>query len=799
MYKVKWDCENNGVILDANISNDESISPPRPVFLQELELLEINKKIKLPITDLPICWCVDYRYYYKGKLFFERRGARIYSRPEIIFNEEFPFRILEPININKVVELNREAITTIENEAMDFIQDCYDKFKGKVDDFVVAFSGGKDSQVILDLVSRVLPPENYKAIFQDTDMELPCTYDIVEHTEEDYKYKFPNFKMYHAKSDKRAIDLWKQFGPPSRINRWCCSVLKTALFRRTMKEIHNTNKQPRVVVYEGVRSDESPRRETYDRIGDSVKHPNLINCRAIFKWNNSEIFLYLFSREVVLNPAYRLGLTRVGCGVCPFASDWSEYVIRRIYPDISKQYVEVIEQMGKNLGIKDRSKLNEYINSGNWQKNAGGRGIKTDGSRIDVVSKSPNFECIITKPKVDWKIWLNALATYIIKENNGTYVGEFKYKDEIVKFIAKEENENVTFKIDGTTNKLALTGLLIRVLNKSAACELCGVCEAECPTGALKVRDKVELDKNMCIHCKKCLEVSSRGCIIAHRKQVYEGISAGVSSNVRTSGIDKYSTFGLRDEWVSNYFAEGNDWFGKYPGLGSKMIPAAINWLREAELINSKEKKTSEKFEWIKKVYYNNPLIAWQIIWVGLSFNSAIVSTYVRDIKFGIMYSQDDLVEIVKDNFPNLNETTIRNPINALINMFKNSPLGMSRKDFRENSNIYVGEMKIVGRNVKGVKKIVPEYVSLLALAYLMYKNAHKLRQYDTTVTDLLSENGINPFTVFGMTPEKLIKSLNSLVQMNILSADLLGGLENVHFDKDMLADDVLITMIKRL
>ena len=97
--------------------------------------------------------------------------------------------------------------------------------------------------VILDLVTRVLPVESFKAVFQDTDMELPCTYDIVAYTEEDYKYRFPNFKLYHAKSDRHALDLWKQYGPPSRVNRWCCSVMKTTVFRRTMKELHNTDKQ----------------------------------------------------------------------------------------------------------------------------------------------------------------------------------------------------------------------------------------------------------------------------------------------------------------------------------------------------------------------------------------------------------------------------------------------------------------------------------------------------------------------------------------------------------------------------
>ena len=150
MFKVKWDAQNNGIILSDNISDEEAIPAPRPVFLQELQILEVDKSFRLPRTDKPICWNIDARYYYKGQPFFERRGAGIYSKPTIVYNTGFTFSTLEAIDIDKLIEINKEAIETIENEAMDFILGCYDAYKGKVDDFVVAFSGGKDSQVILD-------------------------------------------------------------------------------------------------------------------------------------------------------------------------------------------------------------------------------------------------------------------------------------------------------------------------------------------------------------------------------------------------------------------------------------------------------------------------------------------------------------------------------------------------------------------------------------------------------------------------------------------------------------------------
>lgn len=799
MYKVKWDAQNNGIILSDNISDEEAIPAPRPVYLQELQILEVDKRFRLPKTDRPICWNIDARYYYKGQPFFERRGAGIYSKPTVVYNDGFTFSTLEAVDVEYLLEINREAIETIENEAMDFILGCYDAYKDKVDDFVVAFSGGKDSQVILDLVTRVLPVEAFKAVFQDTDMELPCTYDIVAYTEEDYKYRFPNFKLYHAKSDRKALDLWKQYGPPSRVNRWCCSVMKTTIFRRTMKEIHKTDVQPKVAVFEGVRADESARREAYNRIGVNVKHPNLINCRAIFRWNNSEIFLYLFSRGIELNPAYRMGLTRVGCGVCPFASDWSEYLIRRIYPEISKQYVAVIEQMARNLGLNLKEKINNYISSNNWQKNAGGRGLIPDGSRVDLISKEPNFECVVTRPKSDWRIWLFALCQYVLQEENGIIRGEMNYNGEIFRFSVEEKGNTIRFIVEGTVNKPALHGMLSRVLTKCAGCELCGVCEAECPTGALTVRNKVEINRKMCIHCHKCLEVSSRGCIIAHRKQINEGGMLVKSANLRTSGIDRYSTFGLRDEWVDVFFDKGDEWFGLYPNLGTKMIPAAKNWLREAELIDERENKVSSKFELVKGLYDRNKLAAWQVIWVGLAYNSAIVNSFVQSIKIDVQYTRDDIVAIVKEDFPTLNNNTIKNPTNALITMLRYSPLGCLSNEQIEAQNIYVAELQMSGNSTKGIRRISSGYVSMPALAYLLYKEAKKSNCYNLTVSDLLIPENVNPYTVFGMTAEKLIPALKALTQMGVLTADLSGGLENVHLDNEISPDDALAVAVKRV
>ena len=796
MFKVKWDNENNGVILSENLEEKDSIIAPRPVYVDELKMLGFEKSFILPEENVPVSWAIGKRYYYRGVVIAVAEGANIYYDPKIKFISTEIKKLL-PIDIEKLILMNRSAIHIIKNESMDFIKEQYEVYKNKVSDFVVAFSGGKDSQVILDLVSRVVPQDLYKVVYTDTGMELPCTLDIMEYTEIYYKKKYPNFKIVHAKSEKDSVSLWESYGPPSRFNRWCCSVLKTALFGREMKKILNTYSQPRLVVFEGVRADESSRRESYNRVGNGVKHINIINCRPILKWNTTEVFLYLYSNNIEINEAYKMGLTRVGCSICPFASDWSEFIIRKRYPDIAQKYINVIEKMAVTIGIKSKSKVDEYISKGNWKKNAGGRGLVYDKSRIDMVSKEPNFECIVQHPKINWEKWFSTLGEYFLfqvdKEN---YNGELKFKGEIIKFSITIYEDSIKFKAFGTTNKFSLISCLTKAFTKTAYCELCGVCEVNCPTGALTVRDSVEINNKRCIHCNNCFGINAKGCIIATRRQMYEGGKAMGGNSTKTSGVDKYSTFGLREEWLNSFFDLMDNWFNGYGNLGSKQIPAMLNWLREAELVDVKDKKVTALARLLKSIYTTNSLLVWQIIWINLSFNSVIVNWYVNSVKNDYIYKRIELLDSLKDIYPNLKDTTLKNPIDALINTFNNSPLGTT--DRNDLSKINIGLLYKKGKAVQNIEKVGTNNISSIAVAYLLYKSAEINNLYELTVSDIYDRGYMGVYNVFNMSMDAFLNSLRGLTNIEVLSADLLGGLDNIHLVSEYSSMYILEKLLSR-
>lgn len=124
MYKIEWDTETGGVLLNSMVTKETIGISPRPVWFEELDLLGLDKLgYTYPRSEAPLMWAINKQYYYRGKLMFEAKGANMYDAPTIIFQKGKEVAVIEPVDVEKMLLRNREKMFLIENEAIEFIRD----------------------------------------------------------------------------------------------------------------------------------------------------------------------------------------------------------------------------------------------------------------------------------------------------------------------------------------------------------------------------------------------------------------------------------------------------------------------------------------------------------------------------------------------------------------------------------------------------------------------------------------------------------------------------------------------------
>lgn len=823
MYKIEWDKNTGGVLLSSKVQKETLGISPRPVFYEELDLIGLNKLgWDYPHSNEPIMWAVNKQYWYKGIMLFEVKGANIYDAPTILLAEGIEPISLSPVDVSKMLERNRDQMFLLESEAVEFIRDVYISYAGvnkvhdknpstknvdfealaekvekkmrtkmvvvkedcdsfdimpletannsgkkvllstRIDKFIASFSGGKDSQVVLDLCTRAMPPSDYEVIYSDTGYELPPSLHLYEETQLHYKKLFPALKFSTARNHESVFNYWDKIGSPSDTHRWCCSVMKTAPLYRALKI--DGNKQAKVLAFEGVRAEESSRRNGYSRIGKGVKHSFVVNARPIFDWSTTEIFLYLLKYNLPINQAYRQGKPRVGCVICPFGSPWDDMIVSKCYGDNLKPFLQKIEKM---VSVRKIPNAEEYIKERKWKLRASGTNVG-DKTHVEIKNTPSVYEVIVKNPQKDFFTWLPALGSFTICKKGNVSSGELLFEKKSYSFEIDTHSSYYTLKVhDG--NNIRLRYFIRRVVYKSAYCINCEACEIECPTGALSVYPKINININKCTHCLKCIDFHQNGCIVA------DSLITTMNNTNQTTKISRYGTFGIQEGWVDEFLSNPDSFWNEHT-LGTKQVPSFKAWLKDAEIIDEKGNLTDlGKFCCKNKEDY--PSLIWEIIYVNLCYNSALLQWFINQVKTNFIITRKDLEASMLEYFNGaFSVSTIKYALQALLQVFKYTPIGDEFEQLLPQDN----------KSSLFLRKPYND-ISIEGTAYAIYKYASIKGVDMCRISDFYKVNeNQGVYKQFGVSKTELEKKLRSisLDPSHVLIAELNMGLDHISLKK---------------
>lgn len=211
------------------------------------------------------------------------------------------------------------------------------------DGFYLAFSGGKDSQVLYHLAK--MAGVKFKAHMNLTSIDPPEVIRFVKRNYPDVELIKPKMSIYDMALKKHLL--------PTRTIRWCCAEYK---------EMSGAGK----VTLIGIRKAESVRRSKREEIeisghkfsGNfdqfSEHKEKMVTCvggkdkilvSPIIHWTDRDVWQFLNGNSIEHCSLYDEGYKRIGCILCPMSNYKQKLKDYQRFPHVKRKWIQTIQKL----------------------------------------------------------------------------------------------------------------------------------------------------------------------------------------------------------------------------------------------------------------------------------------------------------------------------------------------------------------------------------------------------------------------------------------------------------------------
>ena len=238
---------------------------------------------------------------------------------------------------------------------------------------LVTTSGGKDSSVCVELALRA--GIEFEVSHNHTTADAPETVRFIREQFKELEaggvHCIVNYPIYKG----RQVSMWslipQKLMPPTRTVRYCCAILKERSGRGRyittgVRWAESRSRAEKRGIYETMPSDPSKKvilnndNDDRRRLFETCILQHKAICNPIIDWTDDDVWDFIRSEHIPVNPLYDCGFSRVGCIGCPMAGKRGRYQEFAFWPGYRTLYLRAFDRM-----LEERCRRGKM--DGNWK------------------------------------------------------------------------------------------------------------------------------------------------------------------------------------------------------------------------------------------------------------------------------------------------------------------------------------------------------------------------------------------------------------------------------------------------